>query len=60
MPFRRHDKNERNESRVRREEIPPPFAWYLSDFAVEASIAGATIGFSVILIIVYLYSGHFL
>lgn len=60
MPFRRYYNNERNESHVRREEIPAPFAWYLSDFAVEASIAGATIGFSVILIIVWLLKASFL
>jgi hypothetical protein len=60
MPFRRYYNNERNESRIRKEEIPPPFAWYLSDFAVEASIAGATIGFSVILIIVWLLKACFL
>ena len=60
MPFRRYYNNGHNESRVRKEEIPPPFAWYLSDFAVEASIAGATIGFSVILIIVWLLKASFL
>lgn len=58
MPFRRYYVNERDESRMRREESPRPFT--LSDSAVEVSIAGATIGFSLILVIVWLLNARFL
>ena len=60
MPFRRYYDNERDDSRMRREESPHPFAWYLSDSSVEVSIAGATIGFSLILVIVWLLKARFL
>lgn len=60
MPFRRYYGNERDESRMRQEESPRPFTWYLSDSAVEVSIVGATIGFSLILVIVWLLNARFL
>lgn len=59
MPDRRNSDNERIEPPARVEETLRPFVWYISDYALEASIAGATITFSVILIVVWLINARF-
>ena len=59
MPDRRNYNNERIEPQARVEETLRPFVWYISDSALEASIAGATITFSVILIVVWLINARF-
>ena len=60
MPFRRYYDDERKELHIERDVSPHPYAWHLSDIAMEASVAGTTIGLTFILVIVWLLDVHFL